>query len=72
MIIMNEPTNTWTCACGTEVARFRGESEVQCSKCGQWFNAGGQRLRNDWAGNASNRDGDVSDLDGFEMQHADY
>lgn len=70
---MNEPTNTWTCDCGTTVSRFRGQSDVQCPNCDQWFNAGGQRLRNDWQGNSSMYDEDVSDLDGFELQHAgDY
>ena len=67
---MNTPTNTWTCEnCGLRVERYRGESDVRCS-CGAEYNAFGNRLRDDWRGNPSNWDEDISDLDGFEMQHA--
>lgn len=66
------PTNTWECDCGATVERYRGGREVQCPKCDQWFNASGQRLRNDWMGNMSNWDDDVSDLDGDEMRYADW
>lgn len=66
------PTNTWPCeACGATVARFRGESDVSCD-CGAQYNAGGQRLRDDWRGNMSNYDDDISDMDGFEMQQLSY
>lgn len=60
----------WQCDCGTEIRRYRGQSDQSCGKCGQWYNSGGQRLRNDWMGNSSNWDEDVSDLDGYEIQHA--
>lgn len=60
----------WLCDCGSEVRRYRGESDVQC-ECGAWFNASGQRLRDDWMGNRSNYDDDVSDMDGYEAQYAD-
>lgn len=64
------PTNAWECDdCGETCERFRGGSDVQCG-CGAWYNASGQRLRDDWMGNPSTWDEDVSDLDGFEMQHA--
>ena len=58
----------WLCDCGAEVRRYRGQYDVLCSKCGQWYNASGQRLRSDWRGNQSNWDEDVSDLDGYETQ----
>lgn len=68
----NKPTNTWACVdCGTTVERYRGESDVDCPKCGACYNSFGQRLRDDWRGNPSNYDDEISDLDGYEMQHAD-
>ena len=61
----------WDCEkCGSEVTRHRGQSDVDCGKCGACYNAGGQRLRDDWRGNASSWDENVSDMDGFEAQHA--
>lgn len=68
---MSEPTKTWICDCGAEVARYRGQGDVSCSNCGQWFNAGGQRLRNDWMKNPSSWDDEVGDLEGYEIAHAD-
>jgi hypothetical protein len=60
----------WDCErCGKEVRRYRGQSDVQC-ECGTWYNASGQRLRDDWRGNPSNWEDDISDLDGFEIQHS--
>lgn len=59
----------WDCRCGYEVRRYRGQSDVLCG-CGQWFNASGQRLRNDWQSNRSNYDEDVSDMDGYEDSYA--
>jgi len=41
--------------------------DVSCS-CGAWYNAGGQRLRDDWCGNEARRHDDVDDLEGFERQ----
>lgn len=65
--------SAWDCGkCGKEVRRYRGQSDVSC-KCGAQYNAGGQRLRDDWRGNPSNYDDEISDLDGYELQHAgDY
>lgn len=61
--------SAWDCErCGREVRRYRGSSDVDCSNCGACYNAGGQRLRDDWRGNASNWDDEVSDMDGFEAQ----
>lgn len=66
------PTNTWECgACGRTVERWRGEYDVSC-ECGAQYNASGQRLRDDWRGNASTWDDEVGDMDGYERQHADY
>lgn len=56
--------------CGTSMERYRGMTYVYCGKCGAEHNAGGQRLRDDWRGNPSAWDEDVSDLDGYETQHA--
>ncbi|AIS73855.1 hypothetical protein SEA_SEMPERFI_92 [Mycobacterium phage SemperFi] len=69
--------SAWDCTatayrkeCGAEVRRYRGESDVSCTECGAWYNASGQRLRDDWRGNASNYDDEIGDLEGFEAQHA--
>ena len=66
-----EPGPTWSkeCECGATVERWRGDTDVSC-RCGAWYNSSGQRLRDDWMGNRSNYDDDVSDMDGFEQQHA--
>jgi hypothetical protein len=64
------PTNAWKCECGEVVERFRGMGDVECNGCGAQYNASGQRLRDDWRGNRSNWDDDVSDMEGYEMQHA--
>lgn len=62
----------WDCnRCGKEVRRYRGTSDVDCSNCGTCYNASGQRLRDDWRGNPSNYDDTISDMDGYEIQHAD-
>jgi len=53
--------------CGRTVSRFRGEGDVGC-ECGAEYNCFGQRLRDDWRGNSSNWDDDVSDMEGFERQ----
>lgn len=61
----------WDCeSCGSEVRRYRGERDADCSNCGACYNAGGQRLRDDWRGNPSNYDDEIGDLEGYEMQHA--
>lgn len=58
--------------CGQKVARWRGQGDVSC-ECGAEYNAFGQRLRDDWRGNASNWDDEVGDMEGYEMQYAgDY
>lgn len=61
--------SAWDCEkCGKEVRRYRGQSDVDCSECGACYNAGGQRLRDDWRGNPSNWDENIGDLEGFEIQ----
>jgi hypothetical protein len=62
-------SSSWKCDCGKTVNRFRGQGDVSC-ECGQWFNAFGQRLRNDWMNNPSNYDDEISDLEGYEMMKA--
>lgn len=52
------------------MVRFRGQGDQDCPRCGQWFNASGQRLRSDWMRNPSTRDDDIGDLEGFEIAHA--
>ena len=60
----------WDCEqCGKEVQRWRGQADVACG-CGAWYNAFGQRLRDDWMGNPSTWNDDIDDMTGFEMQHA--
>lgn len=62
--------NRWDCErCGKEVRRYRGQYDVQC-ECGTFYNAAGQRLRDDWRGNPSNYDDEIGDLEGFEIQHS--
>jgi hypothetical protein len=56
--------------CSRTVTRWRGMADVTCSHCGAEYNAGGQRLRDDWRGNPSTWDDDVPDLEGYEIQHA--
>lgn len=66
----DDARNAWKCQdCSRTVYRYRGESDVSCY-CGASYNAGGQRLRDDWRGNPSWYDEDVSDLEGYERQHA--
>lgn len=67
---MNTITNTWTCTCGETVNRYRGSSTATCRRCDQPYNACGQRLRRDWAANPSTWDDEISDLEGYEIQHA--
>lgn len=68
----NQPTNTWTCDCGQPMARYQGQTDQDCPSCGQWFNASGQHLRNDWMNNPSVWDDEIDDLEGFEMSQARY
>lgn len=69
---MPEPTHSWPCCvCGATVDRYRGESDVSCCVCSTSYNAGGQRLRDDWRGNPSNYDSDIGDLEGYELQHSE-
>jgi hypothetical protein len=63
-------SSSWPCQnCKQTVTRYRRQGDVSCD-CGAQYNAFGQRLRDDWRGNPSNYDENISDLDGYEMQHA--
>jgi hypothetical protein len=67
------PTNSWICEdCSEPVHRFRGEYDVTCDACGASYNPSGQRLRDDWRGNPSSWDDEIGDMEGYEIQHADY
>lgn len=69
----NEPIRTWACkngACHGTVELWFAGADTECGWCGTEYNAFGQRLRSDWRGNPSNYDEDISDLEGFEMQHS--
>ena len=60
------PTPTWSkpCeACNTTVERFHGEGDVHCT-CGAWYNAAGQRLRDDWRSDLY--DDTLDDMEAFE------
>ena len=60
------PTNWWHCGrCGRHINRHRGTSDQTCV-CGAEYNAGGQRLRDNWRDNRSWDDDDVDDLEGYE------
>lgn len=55
---------TITCErCGEEI--LLGSRDTQCG-CGQWYNAFGQTLRDDWQNNPSNWS-DMGDLEGSEF-----
>lgn len=58
------------CECGTTVVWWQGDTDVDCEGCGAAYNGQGQRLRDDWRGNPSTYDDEVSDLEGYEIQHA--
>lgn len=57
--------------CGTFIERWFGQSDVSCPDCNAQYNAFGQRLRDDWRDNPSTWDDEISDLEGYEIQHAD-
>ena len=58
----------WDCEkCGREVRRFRGSRSAECHDCGAQYSISGQRYRDNWRDNPSERDGDVGDMEGFEM-----
>lgn len=62
---------TWVKDCvegDGQVMRFRGEGDVTCESGKHYYNAGGQRLRDDFMDNPSYRYGDVGDMEGYEMQ----
>ncbi len=60
--------SAWDCEkCGSEVRRYRGESDVDCPDCGASYNAFGQRLRDDWRDNPSVYDEEIGDLEGYEI-----
>jgi hypothetical protein len=62
------PTRWWHCGrCGAHLERYRGQGDQTCS-CGAWYNASGQRLRDDWTDNPAGGDDDLDDLEGFERQ----
>lgn len=70
---LDEEKPTWSkpCQrCNHTVERWRGQGDVTCPNCGAEYNAGGQRLRDDWRGNPSSWDDEVGDLEGYEIQHA--
>lgn len=61
--------SAWDCEkCGSEVAHYRGMREVNCPDCGTPYNAGGQRLRDNWRDNPSNYDDNIGDMEGYEME----
>lgn len=64
---LGAPTSWWHCQqCRRHLNRYRGMTDQQCS-CGAWYNAGGQRLRDNWYDNPSVHDDDVDDLEGYEQ-----
>lgn len=64
-----QPTWSKPCErCNHTIERWRGQGDVTCGNCGAEYNAGGQRLRDNWRGNSSWSDEDVDDLEGLERQ----
>lgn len=58
----------WDCEkCNKEVRRYRGESDASC-ECGAQYNAGGQRLRDNWRDNPAWDNDEISDMDGLEIE----
>lgn len=67
-----QPTWYKPCSdCHAMIERWHGEEHVTCDNCGALYNAFGNRLRDDALSNPSMYDDNISDLDGYEMQHAD-
>lgn len=67
-IIIPVPTWSKPCErCGETVERYRGEGDVSCV-CGAQYNAGGQRLRDNWQDNPAWSDDDMDDMEGFERE----
>lgn len=67
------PTPTWEkdCeapGCAGFVQRFRGEGDVTCSEGDHSYNAGGQRLRDNWRNNPAWLDDDMDDMEGYERE----
>ncbi len=61
------------CDCSNRLFVTRHNAwSLDCRDCGREYNGSGQLLRSDWRDNESNYDDDVSDLDGYEMAHADF
>lgn len=59
---------SWKCSdCNHIVVRHHWQSDVDCGHCGACYNAGGQRLRDDWRLNPSVYDEDIDDMTGFEI-----
>lgn len=58
--------------CGTKIQRFHGDGDLECPKCGAFYNSFGQRLRDDLRTrpNPSEYDEDIGDLEGMAMMEA--
>jgi hypothetical protein len=73
-----KPKPTWEkpCErCGHTVARYRGSYGADCDHCGASYNAGGQRLRDNWRDNPSTYDDEIGDMEGYEiaaLRNEDY
>lgn len=44
--IVRDGYTAWDCDCGAEVCRYRGQSDVGCSECGQWYIGELERCKN--------------------------
>jgi len=63
--------DSFKCAnCGTTVYPPGHGQDVDCDRCGQWYNASAQMLRDDWQSNPSNYDSEIGDMEGFEISQA--
>lgn len=71
------PEPTWSKACEApgcpgSVERYRGEGDVTCSEGDHSYNAGGQRLRDNWRNNPAWGDDDMDDMEGYEREMLGY
>ena len=67
--LVSEGYATWQCDCGQPVYRYRGQGDVTCPN-GHYFNAFGQRLRDDFMDNPAWKypDLEIDDCEGYELQ----
>jgi uncharacterized protein YlbG (UPF0298 family) len=69
--VMHDESSSWieyhgTCDCGASLVGYVGE-EFSCEKCEREYNLSGCPLRSNWRSNASLRDSEITDTEGYEI-----